>query len=103
MDKETPKPPINGFELSTDYVTLWSLINVGYRVPAWIIYDKKMDGSFYWDIVEVKKWPNSRYMIGYRGCGYEGFENTLMDFCRVCEKINLNYIAPSTESEVEND
>jgi len=91
---EKPKPEIKGFGLSTDYEKLWELINEGHRIPAWLIYTTTSEGHIFWDIVEVKKWPDSRYMIGYRGCGFEGFKDTLEDFCRVCEKCSLHYISP---------
>jgi hypothetical protein len=100
--EEAPKPPIKGFTLSTDYQRMWELINDGYRVPAWIIYGPKLAGGFHWDIVEVKRWPDSMYMIGHRGCGYEGFRDTIEDFCTVCEKIALHYIMPSAELEAQN-
>ena len=83
--------------LSTDYKLLWDLIQSGNRVPAWLLYSYTSKGEPIWDIVEVKNkgvQPN-RYGIGYRGIGYEGLEQSFVEFERICKKYSLHFVCPS--------
>lgn len=82
-------PQIKGFQTSTDYDHLWELINLGFRIPAWIINDKFNCT----DLVEVKR--RFVYMIGTRGIGYEGFGDNIEDFKLLCESLKLLFVEPS--------
>jgi len=90
---------MKGFELSEDYEHLWNLIHDGYRVPGWIFYKESEIGEDpHYDLVEIKiPQGGGRYMIGTRGIGYEGFDHTLADFKRSCERIKLRFIVPQPE------
>ena len=79
--------------ISTDYELLWSLIQSGKRVPAWLVYCVTSDGDPIWDIVEVKKraLAYDGYIIGTRGIGYEGLKDSFDDFKRICEKWSLHF------------
>ena len=83
---------IKGFELSTDYDQLWNLIRWGgFRIPAWVYRDE----YDMWDIVEVKYQALfDQYIIGTRGVGFEGFENTPEGFKKVCDAFALHYVQP---------
>lgn len=87
---EEIKPEIKGFELSTDYKKLWNIIHQGFRVPAWIEFERH--NLLYKDLVEVKF--HIKYSIGTRGIGYESYKNNFKDFNEVCKSLNLRFIEP---------
>lgn len=88
-------------KLSTDYKLLWDLIQSGNRVPAWLninqAYSYCNSEEPIWDIVEVRnrgEKPN-RYSISSRGIGYEGLEQSFVEFERICKKYSLHFVCPS--------
>lgn len=81
-----------GFDLSIDYELLWKLINNGYRIPAWLIYEER-PGYIIYDLVEVKKISDQKgYLIGSRGIGYDGTDE---EFIPICKKYKLRFIVPN--------
>jgi len=86
---------MKGFETSTDYKALYSLIQEGVRVPAWIIYTNEYKEPVY-DLVEVKlSYMSKKWDIGTRGRGYGGFDDSFEAFEVVCKNIELQFIKPT--------
>lgn len=84
------------YNLSTDYKLLWDLIQKGYRIPAWLIYNNELFDEPVWDIVEVRCIVKyNRIQIGYRGQGYSGFDDTLESLIQTCEHYSLHFVLPS--------
>lgn len=76
---------MKGYELSTDYIQLWALIQEGYRVPALaenVIIEVKYD-RFEWWIIEG------------RACEYGGV--TIERFVNTCQMLNLQFIVPNKQ------
>lgn len=90
------------YPISKDYNQLWDLIHSGWRVPAWLEHDKHDNGEVIWDVAEVKyNEQHKMYIIGSRGIGYQGLEQTKQEFIRVCEVYNLHYVAPNKQTLIE--
>jgi len=82
------------YKLSKDYRLLWKLIHDGHRVAGWVLKSTEYDAPIF-DIVEIKiSQYTKEYMIGTRGIGFEGFENTFADFRDSCVTFNLRFIVP---------
>lgn len=83
---------MKGYKTSRAYKKLWKIIHLNYRVLGWA----RNNRLEMWDCVEIKwlkRW--NKYMIGSRGVGYDGTEQTEKDFCRICKAFNIKYIAPT--------
>lgn len=93
-DQETMKPPVKGYDLSTDYVLLWDLIGSSHRVAAWIMRERMSNGEPHWVIVEVKRYRDFNYTIGTQGVGYEGYKDTKEDLIETCKRFHLHFINP---------
>ncbi len=92
---------IKGFDLSTDYKTLWNLIHEGYRIPAWITYSKEYAYPIF-DLVEVKMvYMSDRYSIGTRGVGYDTFDSTFEQFEMCCKNLELRWISLSSKITIQ--
>lgn len=93
---------IKGFELSEDYQRLWDLIHDGYRIPAWIVYQKERFEEPIYDLVEVKMaYESDRYSIGVRGTSYDTWDSDLKSFEMNCKIHELRWIVP-TDKKVIN-
>lgn len=89
------KREIKGYNLSEDYEKLYELINQGYRIPAWILYENSYEEPIY-DLVEVKlAYQSSRYSIGVRGTSYDTFDSDLKSFIMNCQSLKLRWVVPN--------
>lgn len=84
---------MKGYNISNDYDKLWELIHSGHRVLGWV-----WSRHEHYDCVEIKM-VNERYMIGSRGIMYDGTEQTVDDFKRICEAWTLLYIMPDEQNK----
>lgn len=84
----------DSFQISTDYEALWELVQLGGRVPAWLVHTDKYDPPI-WDLVEIKLpyLESSGYRIGTRGIGYEGKQDK-DSFLDICAFYSIHFITP---------
>ena len=89
---------LKGYPTSTDYESLWDLINNGYRVPCWL-KNRSMKTV---DIAEVKMTIFDIYTIGSRGMGYDSHSMEKEDFIADCKSVELKYVIPTKHIIKEN-
>ena len=83
--------------MSTDYEKLWSLINKGYRIPAWV-YNEELKA---WIIREINE-ESRNWLFRPNVFKHHGYYDCLEEFIIICKEHNLHYVEPTTPIQTDN-